>query len=306
MPCYSPLNGYYKRENGQRKFTLIRKETKDAYPELSQIACNQCIGCKTQRAKDWAIRCAHEMHQYEENAFLTLTYEIMPENEGLIKKDLQDFFKRYRDYLSRHLNKKIRYYACGEYGEKRGRPHFHAIIFNHHFEDREQLFLSKGQQAYSSKILTKLWGHGQAITMDATIGTAIYVSKYITKKITGDMAREAYFSHIDPETGEIHEKIPEFTTMSLKPGLGLPWLKKYYRTELNKGFITHEGTKFRIPRYYKEQLEKLDPCLHEELIAKISKHAESIDSDDTYERLLAREKHAQLTIKQELRNLSND
>jgi hypothetical protein len=35
----------------------------------------------------------------------------------------------------KYSHKKLSFYHCGEYGEKQGRPHYHAIIFNHQFSD---------------------------------------------------------------------------------------------------------------------------------------------------------------------------
>lgn len=305
MPCYSPLKGYYKREDGQRKFTVSGKEApKDA--EFGQVACGQCIGCRKQRAQDWAIRCAHEMMLYEQNCFITLTYAYEPELGSLVKKDFQDFMKRLRQTLWRKYNKKISYYMCGEYGSDKERPHYHAIIFGHDFsDDREPFFMSKGQQVYKSSTLQKAWDLGHVSVMDATIGTAAYVSKYITKKHTGQEAVESYAADIDAETGELLFKLPEYNNMSLKPAIGLRWLKRYYSTELQKGFLTHDGTKFRIPKYYKQQLEKISPSIHEEVMQQVAAHATSLDLvDDDYERLLQREQHAILGIQKEMRNLS--
>ena len=46
--------------------------------------------------------------------------------------------------LSKRLRDRVgygrfRFYACGEYGETTNRPHYHAILFNYDFPDK-QLF----------------------------------------------------------------------------------------------------------------------------------------------------------------------
>ncbi len=304
MPCYSPLKGYYKLENGQSVFTLISKEASfDA--QLAEISCNQCIGCKIQRSKDWGLRCAHEITLHEQNSYITLTYapEHLPENGHLKMTDLQNFWKKYRKHLQRKNLPKLRYYACGEYGDEYERPHYHAIIFGHEFEDREHKFTFKGNPAYTSKTLDKLWGKGQCIIMAANISTATYVAKYITKKQTGEKAREHY-THVDTSTGELTVRPSEFTAMSLKPGIGGKWLEKFYTTELYKGFLTHEGTKYRIPKYYMDQLKIHDPSLHETISYLKANHAQDLNLEDAdYHRLLKREQHCQLVMQQQLRNL---
>nr|UXQ88066.1 MAG: replication initiation protein [Microvirus sp.] len=302
MPCYSPLKGYRTLKNGKNSFTLHRKDAAND-SDLSSIACGQCIGCRIQRSKDWAIRCVNEMESHEHSSFLTLTYapENLPDNGTLQKQHLSTFFKVYRTWLQRKTQQKIRYYACGEYGTEKSRPHYHAIIFGHEFSDKYPWTKINGKQYYRSPQLEKLWPHGTSLFCEANIGTAAYVSKYITKKITGDQSIDAY-GYLDEETGEILQIIPEYTTMSTVPGIGGNWLDKYHKTDLTKGYITHEGVKFRIPRYYMDRLEKLDPSLHQ--LIKESTAARMADKEsETYERLLQREKHAQLVLKQELRDL---
>lgn len=59
--------------------------------------------------------------------FLTLTYndEHLPPGAQLSKRDLQLFIKRLRK-----VNPGIKYFAVGEYGTDKGRPHYHLVIFN--------------------------------------------------------------------------------------------------------------------------------------------------------------------------------
>lgn len=307
MACYSPLKGYKHLKDGSIGFTLKSKLAAiDA--QLSEIACGQCIGCKIQRSKDWAIRCTNEMYHHEQSSFLTFTYrdENLPENGSLHKQHLTTFFKSYRKWLQRNSKNKIRYYACGEYGTKLDRPHYHALIFGHEFEDREPKFRKNGATYYVSKQLEKLWPHGNCIIAEACMGTAAYIAKYVTKKINGDQA-DSHYEIINEETGEILHLQSEYTVMST--GIGRQWLDDFYKTELAKGFITHEGVKFRIPRYYMDRLEKLDSGLHqyikEATAERMDKPEEQKTMDEKYKRLIAREKHAHLVMEQELRNLEN-
>lgn len=74
----------------------------DAWPtsgdhELT-LPCGQCIGCKLEHSRQWAMRCIHEAQLHSNNCFITLTYapENLPPDGGLIKRDFQLFMKRLR------------------------------------------------------------------------------------------------------------------------------------------------------------------------------------------------------------------
>lgn len=47
----------------------------------------------------------------------------------LCKEDLQKFIKRLRFQISKEFDEEVRYFACGEYGPKTFRPHFHIELF---------------------------------------------------------------------------------------------------------------------------------------------------------------------------------
>ena len=83
------------------------------------------------RRQEWSMRVIHELAGYKDAVFLTLTYsdDHLPDNGSLVVADLQKFFKRLRkQYAKRNTCIKLRYYACGEYGDRHGRPHYHAIV----------------------------------------------------------------------------------------------------------------------------------------------------------------------------------
>lgn len=91
-----------------------------SHPTSGVIKCGQCMECRLAYSREWAIRITHEAAMHERNCFLTLTYDDdhLPKYGQLVKSDLQKFFKR----LRHHFN--FKYVACGEYGERRRRPHF--------------------------------------------------------------------------------------------------------------------------------------------------------------------------------------
>lgn len=95
--------------------------------------CGQCPVCRQKKAQEWALRLSFESRLYkkEEIAFVTLTYspENIPSHYSLVPEHLSSFVKRLRKHLSVRTDKKIRFFGCGEYGDRRSRPHYHLLIF---------------------------------------------------------------------------------------------------------------------------------------------------------------------------------
>lgn len=100
------------------------------------VPCGRCVNCRIAHSREWATRIIHEASMYDDTGFVTLTYddEHLPEDGGLRKKDFQDFLKLLRYHLG---DVKIKYYMCGEYGEKNHRPHYHAIMFGVGYNHRK-------------------------------------------------------------------------------------------------------------------------------------------------------------------------
>lgn len=296
MPCYSPITAYRARslsENGKRPLVFNRK---DGYLDMEvQIPCGQCIGCRLEYSRQWALRCVHESQMHQENSFITLTYnnENLPEDFSVCKKELQKFFKR----LRKNTGIKIRYFACGEYGDKNGRPHYHALIFGYDFPDKVLHTKSNDHLLYTSAILDKCWQKkGWALIGDMSFESAAYVARYQLKKFTGSEEEvNRYYQVLDEETGEIIDRSPEFCLMSRRPGIGSTWFDKY-RTDTDKDFVTLNGVKMSLPRFYDDLLEASDPAEFKE--RKFKRYCSVNRSDCTPERLRDREvvKKAQLSL----------
>ena len=79
MPCYSPLKGFRNLESGG----IVFKRSSIA-GEAMEVACGQCLGCRLDRSRMWAIRIVHEASLHDDNCFLTLTY--VPVGMGWIRK----------------------------------------------------------------------------------------------------------------------------------------------------------------------------------------------------------------------------
>lgn len=255
MPCYTPLTGYYSADvgsSGKRGITFIRSASFSGVP--LRLPCGQCIGCRLERSRQWAVRCMHERQLHAENVFVTLTYEDVPEGNTLVKRDLQLFMKR----LRKKYGAGVRFYACGEYGDTTYRPHYHAILFNHWFDDRKFFKRGKrdGEVIFTSAKLDDIWGLGQCTLGDVTFDSAAYVARYVVKKITGPDAWQAY-QWVDA-SGVIHDRVPEFTNMSRRPGIGSGWFAKFGNHSYAHDSVVMNGVEMRPPRFYDTRYELLD------------------------------------------------
>jgi len=266
MSCYRPNKGY-RKPNGQ--FTFKRKGSTGVH---TSVVCGKCIGCRLDNSRDWAVRSIHEAQTQEENGkescFLTLTYDNdhLPKNGSLNFKHFQNFMK----LLRKEPNvPKIKYFHCGEYGDKTHRPHYHALLFGYNFPDKEYHCTRDGNTAYISSQLKRLWKHGLHEIGNLTFASAAYTARYILKKQYGEEADVHYnqVTELEPDTGEIlqMEHIqPEYTTMS--NGIGSDWYDKYAHTDVwvDDSIIVdpQDGTKpfyARVPRYYREKLKESNP-----------------------------------------------
>jgi hypothetical protein len=258
MPCYHPLTAYRSKSltvNGKRQLVFNQK---DSNGDKTEISCGQCMGCRLERSRQWAVRISNEASLYEKNCFITLTYapEHLPPNGSLVLEHFQKFLKR----LRKQYGPKIRFFHCGEYGEQLSRPHYHACIFNFDFADKYHYRSSaRGDFIYRSQSLEKLWPFGRCEIGNVTFESAAYVARYITKKLSGPLAA-AHYTKLDTETGEIITKKPEYTTMSRRPGIGADWLKLYSTDVYNHDrLIIRGGVQIPPPRFYNNQYEILNP-----------------------------------------------
>lgn len=260
----------------------------DGFEDLPMtVPCGQCIGCRLDRSKQWAVRCYHEAQLHEDNCFITLTYNDvhLPRDLSCDYRVFQLFMKR----LRKKYGKGIRFFHCGEYGEQNGRPHYHAILFNHDFEDKV-LWQEKGDnKTYVSADLAELWPYGFSTVAACTFQTAAYCARYIMKKVTGTRASDHY-TWTDPISGETHERKPEYCQMSLKPGLGLDWYRQYRSDLWPDDFCVVDGKKYKIPAYYGKQLEKEENCNYVKMKEQRAQDAIKRKSDNTKERLAVRHK----------------
>lgn len=259
MPCYFPLQGYLSKTvnpSGKRSVVFKPQLALDPVVFKQTVSCGRCIGCRLAYSAKWAIRCVHEASLHSDNCFITLTFsdEFLPTNRSLDLGVFQKFMKR----LRKRFGSGIRFFHCGEYGSRFGRPHYHACLFGVDFPDKVLFKMSNGFPLYRSSILEKLWKFGHSTVAALTFETAAYTARYILKKVTGDAANDHYID-IDYDTGEVFSVQPEYVTMSNRPGLAKGWIDKFTSDVYPHDFVIINNKKFRPPKFYDSQFELTNP-----------------------------------------------
>lgn len=278
MPCYSPLKGWRDGDTGGIVF-----RAKESDGSEMEVACGSCLGCRLDRSRTWAMRILHESSEHSRNCFITLTYdnENCPVDFSLEKTHLQKFWKRLRKKKG-----KLRYYACGEYGDvcehqlsasgkgelpkcpscNTGRPHYHACVFGTGFEDLELIGENNGVPYFTSPELASVWQKGHVQVGELNYESAAYVARYVLKKITGNQAKD-WYTRVDTITGEITEKVPEFVTMSRKPGIARDWYQANKDDLFPHDHVPVPGKPpiKGMPRYYNEIFKKEEPLSYAEI-----------------------------------------
>jgi len=272
-----------------------------------EVPCGRCMACRLEKKRNWAVRNTNESLCWDDNCFITLTYndDYLIENnpfESLMVEDMQKFMKRLRKHeqgtntiIHPRTKKKynpIRHFYCGEYGEKTNRPHWHALLFNYDFDDKEIVSEDKGYTEYYSEKLQRLWSDkngpiGRVHIGDVTFDSCSYVSGYIVKKVTGEWAEHQY-QIIDPESGEVvGQKIPEFQNMSRDPGIGYYYYERFGKDIYKTDSIVVKGKEIRPPKYYDKKFESEQPKKLEDLKRARKKAINKLET--TYERLRVKE-----------------
>lgn len=282
MPCFNPLQAY---QAASGEVVFYESSRHDIVRSLS-LPCGQCIGCRLERSRKWAMRCVHEASLYERNCFITLTYndEYLPKRSQLQYSDFQKFLKRLRKFAEPEV---IRFYMCGEYGTENWRPHYHAIIFNFDFLDKVYYRRSPaGEKIFRSDILDRLWPFGFCSVGSVTFQSAAYVARYCVQKVTGFNARYHYARKDDE--GE-YFLVPEFNKMSLKPGIGAEWLRRFTSDVYPRDFVVVNGVECSPPRYYDKVFSRSNPVEFEDIQFLRESDGRSRYEDNTPERLAVKE-----------------
>lgn len=306
MACNNPIPAFRLLDNSIVLGTAAHITT--PISRAFHVPCGVCTGCRLERSRQWAVRCLHEASLHEKNCFITLTYndEHLPDCEELNYKHFQSFMRR----LRKRRCQKVRFYMCGEYGTEKGRPHYHACLFNYDFDDKKFFKKTKtGSILYTSETLDNLWSVGRGKNKKqlgfATVGevnfeSAAYVARYIMKKQLGRGYNREF---IDKETGEVIPIEKEFTKMSLKPGIGLEWFEKFKGDVFPHDICVVRGRECKPPKYYFGKLKECDPDMYEDICYIREKRASRNRLDNTKERLAVKENVLKAKLNQFRRDL---
>ncbi|MDR2602612.1 MAG: hypothetical protein LBC53_09225 [Spirochaetaceae bacterium] len=206
------------------------------------VPCGKCMACRIARSREWSVRLFHELHYHEKSMFLTLTYddEHLPPHGSLRKSDLTKFWKRLRKRLG---NRRIKYFACGEYGSLTERPHYHAVIFGLQFYDLEDQCAVIASWPFCDWNLARVKSCSERVCFESIK----YVTRYIQKKLSGSVADSVYIKS---------RREPPFQVQS--SGLGLRFALDNAKQIESKLDITLRGAHVGVPRYYRKKLN-IDP-----------------------------------------------
>lgn len=284
MPCFRPLDCWLPADGGQVQFSEKKDHRQIAIP------CGQCIGCRIQRQQVWAFRCLAEASLHEHNWFATLTYspDHLPAHGGLRHRDWQLFAKRVRRQCG-----PFRYLMCGEYGEQTLRPHYHALLFGLSLPDISRVGVRRGYPIFRSEKLSSLWKLGLVELGTVTAQSARYCATYVLKDSGSPETLDAY-------TGELMQLPKAYGRMSLKPGIGDAWARRYHPEVITHGACLANERRFPIPKRFKQIMEGIDPIRFEELIQTAIAKAQA-SPDNTGDRLAVRERvalHTRLRYKE--------
>jgi len=233
----------------------------------------------------------HEAEMHSQNCFITLTYadEHLPADYSVNVRVWQLFMKRLRKSLS---GKKIRSFACGEYGDENQRPHYHALLFNHSFSDQKLFSTKNNYKLYTSANLSTLWPYGHSTVGALTYKTAAYTARYIMKKIGGDLAKIGddlstdYYMRVHPLTGKLVKVQPEFATQSRRPGIGSSWYDQFSSDAFPSDFLIVDGRKAPVPKFYTLKLKEAEL---EQIKRRRKAQSRKTKADQTPARLATRE-----------------
>lgn len=237
MPCYYPAkipHPDHPRSSGVRL----------------TVPCGRCIGCLLQRGRDWTVRCLHEARLHDSSYFLTLTYDddhlfVPDQHPSLNPIDMTLFFKRLRK--AGHV---VRYFYCGEYGDRTERPHYHAIVFGLLLSDLVDYSMRNGNRLFTSETLNRIWKLGSVIVGDVSADSVAYTAGYCLKKLYGPDAALWYAQR---------QTVPPFVRMSRRPGIGADYFSKYKGDFRNDYTMLSSTFKSKLPRFYDKALAKVDP-----------------------------------------------
>lgn len=234
-------------------------------PMYYEVPCGKCVICREKKANEWACRAMCESQtSMSIPYFVTLTYNnrCRPK-EGVVKKHVQDFLKRFRINVERYcgFETNIRFYACAEYGKQTKLPHYHLLIFNlpllmaNHVQDLVQKswsYMISKQTA--DNIPSRLDKYGRPIYkyFDDVANRWRALYGYIHTQISTEGRCRYAMKYMRKDADVPEGKNDVFFLSSRRGGLGSKWIEQHieeYRN--NPEIINVEFTDIWSGQYYK-------------------------------------------------------
>lgn len=317
MACYHPVRAFRAVVPNEAGKLPVAFKPNAYFVQPVDLPCGKCVGCRLERTRQWAVRAMHEASLHEDNCFVTLTYDPahLPSPPSLVPRHLQLFWKRLRRRLA---PRRISFLACGEYGELRDRPHYHALIFGYWPSDCVRVGRPKGHDIFSSQLLADCWKMGFVSVGTLTFESAAYVARYSLKKVdnharsdarwfaadsSGQVVALSHYERLDYDTGELYFLLPEFLRCSLRPAIGKRWFEQFAPEVLQSDSVVTRGREMKPPRYYDKLVSEVSPLLDAEIKAQRRLAADERYDEGSTARLRSREKVAQARISQFKREL---
>jgi len=229
------------------------------------VPCGQCHHCRQNKRRKKTTRMLLESYNHEDALFVTLTYsdkylprEIYHPVTGEIlcshptgcldKRAVQLFLKRVRKQLP---PRSLRYFVAGEYGEKRGRPHYHFVLWGLSY-DRRDVIYNSWCDPHTGELMCDpdyLDVQQPRSTWDVSQYCCSYIMKAMTK----------------PDDPRLDGRPPEFSSSSKGVGrLAVDQLVQTMKTpsaqayiqlhgDIPRSFIVN-GKSFPIDRYLREKI----------------------------------------------------
>lgn len=206
------------------------------------VPCGKCIACRINVTSEWTLRLMYEREYWNKANFITLTYDDvhLPQADSLFFKgtlkpsDSTLFWKNIRKDLG---DEKIKYYLCGEYGDKGHRAHMHSVVYG---LDTSQNTADLIYENWQKCDYAYFYGHLPQVVGSATHDSMQYVAGYCQKKLYDDM-----------KLYENEGVQKPFSRQS--QGLGLQYFLDNQKLLEEQGILDFKGRELPVPKYYKDK-----------------------------------------------------
>ena len=257
MPCLKPIT--------------LHRDT----PDEQIVPCGKCPDCLARKVAGWSFRLMQEEKKSSSAYFITLTYgddnDTAPITRNgfmeLSKRDLQLFFKRLRKLhdssplrvtvsqrgsriSTPHADSRIKYFAVGEYGTRKQRPHYHIILFNARIELIAKAWMQDGKPI------------GSIYYGDVNGASIGYTLKYISNK-----------PFKKKHKNDDRQKNFQLQSTGLGRAFLTPAMVSWYLADPSQRYYAQlqDGRKIALPRYYRDKIfdERLRAIVRDAQIERI-------------------------------------